>query len=164
MGTVPKIERAAVEDFFYREADLLDRWELDAWLLLFEDDARYEVPATDLDASADSATTLYLIADEMRTLRGRVERLNHRNAYVESPHSRTRRFIANVRIDAIDGDLVSVRANFEIFRFKNAVTDTFIGSYEHLLRIHGEGLKFFRRRAILDMEALRPVGKVSILI
>ncbi|HEY5341835.1 MAG TPA: aromatic-ring-hydroxylating dioxygenase subunit beta [Candidatus Aquilonibacter sp.] len=163
-GLITRVEREAVEDFLYSEADLLDRWELDAWVALFEEDARYEVPTTDIDSSADPATSLYLIADDMRTLRGRVERLNHRNAYAESPHARTRRFITNVRIDSIEGDILFVRANFQVFRFKNAIVDTFIGRYEHGLRMSDRGFTFVRRRAVLDLEALRPLGKLSIIL
>jgi p-cumate 2,3-dioxygenase beta subunit len=39
--------RQEVEDFLFREAELLDNWQLDEWLALFTEDARYVVPATD---------------------------------------------------------------------------------------------------------------------
>ena len=161
---IAAMSRAAVEDFLYHEADLLDRWELDPWLELFEEDARYEVPATDLESDAEPSTTLFLIADDMRTLRGRVERLNHRNAYAESPRSRTRRFISNVRLEPASGDDVSVYANFQVLRFKNAIIDTFVGQYEHILRSGPRGITFVRRRAVLSLEALRPIGKLSIIL
>src|SRR5581483_1041846 len=97
------ISREEVEDFLYAEAALLDAWQLDEWLTLFTDDARYVVPSTDLP-NADPSTTLSLIDDDMVRLRGRVARLNSRHAYREFPWSRTRRFISNVRITAADGD------------------------------------------------------------
>ena len=38
------VTRAEVEDFLYHEAALLDGWQLDEWLALLTEDARYEVP------------------------------------------------------------------------------------------------------------------------
>ena len=39
--------RQQVEDFLYAEAALLDGWQLDDWLRLFDEDAKYEVPCND---------------------------------------------------------------------------------------------------------------------
>ena len=35
------VTRSDVEDFLYAEADILDAWDYDAWLDLFEEGARY---------------------------------------------------------------------------------------------------------------------------
>ena len=94
------ITRAEAEDFLYREAALLDAWKLDEWLGLLTEDARYRVPSNDAP-DADPANTLFLIADDIQRIRGRVARLKDPNAHAEFPHSRTRRIITNVRI--VDG-------------------------------------------------------------
>src|SRR6266849_1285625 len=91
------ITRAEVEDFLYHEAALLDAWKLDEWLALLTDDARYRIPSNDTP-DADPANTLFLIADDMQRIRGRVGRLKDPHAHAEFPHSRTRRLITNVRI------------------------------------------------------------------
>ena len=88
--------RLQVEDFLFREAELLDNWQLDEWLQLFTDDARYVVPATDLP-EGDHTKDLCIISDNMLMLRGRVNRLKSRHAHREYPWSRTRRLITNVR-------------------------------------------------------------------
>ena len=41
------VTRSEVEDLLYREAELLDDWELDAWLDLYTQDARYVIPCND---------------------------------------------------------------------------------------------------------------------
>lgn len=153
-----------VEAFLYREADLLDDWKLDEWLGLFLPEARYEVPATDAPDGRPEET-LHIIADNMTILAGRVDRLKSVQAYAENPHSRTRRFITNVRIlDAIDGQL-RVSANFMVTRARKGQTDTYAGRYEHLLRSDPEtGFRFVLRRAALDLDALRPHGRVSIIL
>ena len=93
--------RQDVEDFLYREAALLDAWQLDEWLELLTDDAQYRVPSNDAQGG-DPKATLYLIADDIQRLRGRVTRLKDPQAHAEFPHSRTRRLITNVRIVSAD--------------------------------------------------------------
>lgn len=159
-----EITRGAVEDFLYHEADLLDRWQLDGWLRLFDDDATYEVPATDAPDGVPGRD-LFIIADTLPVLRGRVTRLKSVNAFVESPKSRTRRLVGNVRIVGTSADFIDVAANFHITRIRKGVTDTYIGCYEHRLHIGEDGaLRFRRRRAVLDHDALRPHGKISIIL
>lgn len=158
-----RVPREVVEDFFYREAHLLDTWQLDEWLSLFAHDGTYEIPSTDCpDGSASE--TLYLVADSMTLLAGRVTRMKSPLAWVESPRSRTRRLITNVRVGPSEESELEVTANFCIYRFKNGVEDTYVGRYEHRLRIAGGELRFVRRRSLLDLEALRPHGKVSIVV
>jgi p-cumate 2,3-dioxygenase beta subunit len=153
-----------VAAFLYREADLLDEWRLDEWLTLFLPEARYEVPATDaLDGSPE--TTLHIIADDMTVLAGRVDRLKSVQAYAENPHSRTRRFITNVRVLERTNDRLAISANFMVTRSRKGQTDTYVGRYEHrLVPDPATGFRFLRRRAILDLDALRPHGRVSIIL
>lgn len=153
-----------VERFFYWEADLLDGWRLDEWLALFLPEATYEVPTTD-EPDGDPAANLFIIADSLPVLRGRVERLKSVYAYAESPRARTRRFITNVRVLSAEDDGLVAVANFMVARMKNGATDTYIGRYEYTLRRQADGsFRFLRRRAILDLEALRPAGKISIIL
>src|SRR4051794_7852791 len=88
------ITRGEVEDFLYREAALLDAWQLDDWLTLLTDDAYYRVPSND-QPQGDPANTLFLIADDIVRIRARVRRLKDPHAHAEHPRSRTRRVISN---------------------------------------------------------------------
>ncbi len=152
-----------VENFLVREAALLDEWRLDDWLALFTEDARYMVPATDLP-TADPKETLAIINDDMARLRGRVERLKSRHAHREFPWSRTRRFITNVRIKEIVGEEILVNASFLVYRIRSGQVDPLIGSYVYTLRRVDGALKIATRKAVLDLEALRPHGTVSIIL
>jgi p-cumate 2,3-dioxygenase beta subunit len=152
-----------VEKFIVEEAAMLDEWRLDDWLALFTKDARYMVPATDMP-TADPKETLALINDDMARLRGRVERLKSRHAHREFPWSRTRRFITNVRIKEIIGEEISANASFLVYRIRSGQVDPLIGSYVYtLMRVDG-ALKIAARRAVLDLEALRPHGTLSIIL
>ena len=153
-----------VERFFYWEADLLDEWRLDEWLALFLPDATYEVPTTD-KPDGKPEENLFIIADTLPVLRGRVERLKSVFAYAESPRARTRRFVSNVRLISAEDETLVAAANFMVVRMKNGATDTYIGRYEYTLQRAADGLfRFRRRRALLDLEALRPAGKISIIL
>ena len=152
-----------VEKFIVEEAAMLDEWRLDDWLALFTKDARYIVPATDTP-TADPKETLALINDDVARLRGRVERLKSRHAHREFPWSRTRRFITNVRVKEIVGEEVLAHASFLVYRIRSGQVDPLIGSYVYTLRRVDGALKIAARTAVLDLEALRPHGTLSIIL
>ncbi len=158
------VSRAEVEDLLYHEADLLDSWRLDEWLGLLTEDATYYVPPND-KPNADARTTLYTIADDIVRLRERVIRLKDPNCHAEYPPSRTRRLIANVRITGVDGDLISVAANFIVHRYRhNDLPRVFVGQYRYKLIRRGGQLKIAERRAVLDAEELGLLGSVSFIL
>ena len=157
------ITRTQIEDFLYEEAALLDEWRLRDWLELLTDDVMYEVPSTDVP-DGDSRNTLFIVADNAERLRLRVEQLLGKSAWAENPKSRTRRMISNVRIREADGDTLKIAANFVVYRMRSGHIDTYIGRYEHTLVHHNGTLKIRYRKAILDLEALQPHGKVSIIL
>jgi p-cumate 2,3-dioxygenase beta subunit len=159
--SVPTL-REAVEDFIYQEAALLDEWRLDEWLALFTADGRYVVPTTDLP-EGDPKKELVFIDDDMVRLRARVERLKSRHGHSEYPWSRTRHFITNVRIKA-EGHDIFVTSSFLVYRFRMGDTSPYVGWYEHRLKEVDRELKIHHKRAVLDMEALREHGAVSIIL
>ena len=120
--------RADVEDFLYREAELLDDWRLDDWLELYAGDCRYVVPATDLP-DGDPRVTLGLIDDDRTRLKGRVDRLKSAKAYREFPWSRVTRLISNVRV-LDDGHVASA---FAAYRYRKGDEQVLVGRYEHQL-------------------------------
>ena len=152
-----------MEEFIVREAALLDEWRLDEWLTLFTDDARYVVPSTDMPGG-DPKETLGIINDDMARLRGRVERLKSRHAHREFPWSRTRRFVSNVRIDNSGADEILTKASFLVYRIRTGQVDPLIGQYSYTLRRVDGALKIAARKAVLDLEALRPHGTLSIIL
>lgn len=152
-----------VEQFLYEEAALLDEWRLHEWLGLFEPDGVYLVPSTDRP-HGDPTRDLFLIQDDRFLLEHRVNSLLTRSAHAEYPHSRTRRMIANVRSSIPEPGLLNVHANFMVVRVRSGATDTYVGSYRHVLRATDDGYRFVERKSILDLDALRPHGKVSIIL
>jgi p-cumate 2,3-dioxygenase beta subunit len=157
------VTRQQIEDFLYEEAALLDEWRLEEWLELLTEDAAYYVPSTDIP-EGDHKSTLFLVADDATRIRSRVKQLLGRFAHAEHPRSRTRRLISNVRIRNVEGDTIRVTANFAVYRARLEQLDIYVGRYEYAL-VHKDGkLKIRERRAILDLDSLRPQGKVSIIL
>ena len=158
------ITRVEVEDFLYREAALLDAWQLDEWLELLTDDAVYRVPSNDAPDAVPGAA-LFIIADDIRRLRERVLRLKDRNAHAEFPHSHMRRSIGNVRIvDRAEND-ITVEANFVVYRHRRDENiRTYVGQYRHVLRVTTEGFRIAERMAVLDAHELGSMGLVSFIL
>jgi p-cumate 2,3-dioxygenase beta subunit len=155
--------RNQVETFLFQEAELLDSWRLHEWLDLFSEEGRYLVPATDLP-DGDPRNDLFLIQDDRFLLEQRVNSLLTRSAHAEYPHSRTRRLIANVRASENEDGRLDVQANFAVYRSRNGIFDTYVGHYRHVLERSGDSFRFLVRKAVLDLDALRPQGKVSIIL
>ena len=158
-----KITRRQVEEFLFDEAALLDEWRLDEWLALFADECGYYVPPTDVP-DGDHRVDLFLIADDRKRLEARVRQLKGRFAHAEYPNSRTRRLISNVRIQELSDDRFLATSNFIVYRMRMQTTETYVGRYEHTFVHQGGVMKIRERRAILDLEALRPHGKVGFLL
>ena len=142
-----------VEQLLYLEARLLDDWNLDEWLTLYTPDARYVVPTTDLP-EGDPRTDLVFIDDDRDRMAARVVRLKSRHAHREYPWSRTRRFVSNVMVTAVDGDEVEAAAAVAVWRFRAGESAPYVGRYDVRLR---------RKRAVLDHEALSDHGALSII-
>jgi p-cumate 2,3-dioxygenase subunit beta len=156
----------AVAQFLYDEATLLDEWRLDEWLALFHPEAaQYLIPSPE-DLSDDPATTLHLVNDSRTTLAGRVGRLKSKHAHAESPRSRTRRQITNVRVWQGPDDLLS-RSVFDVTRVRGGVVDRYVGTYEHQLLPGGNGATSWligRRRVLIDHSIEAAGGQISILL
>jgi len=152
-----------IEHFLIDEAALLDEWRLEEWLALMAPDARYLVPSLDAP-DADHHDTLFLIADDRRTLASRVRQLLSGTTWAENPRSLTRRLITNVRLLAVEGGEARITANFAVWRFQHEQSDVYVGQYRHVLVRGPSGLLFRERRAVLDLETLRPHGKLSFIL
>jgi p-cumate 2,3-dioxygenase beta subunit len=154
----------SVERFLYEEAELLDQWRLHEWLELFTAEGRYVVPATDRP-DGDPTRDLALVHDDRFLVEQRVNSLLTRAAHAEYPHSRTRRLITNVRVLPGEDARLDVFANFAVYRVRSGALDTYVGQYRHVIEPDEDGgFRFVVRKAVLDLDALRPHGKVSIIL
>ncbi|HSV45575.1 MAG TPA: aromatic-ring-hydroxylating dioxygenase subunit beta [Ramlibacter sp.] len=156
--------RHEIEDFLFSEAALLDDWKLDEWLALFTDDARYLVPSTDLPQDAPPEGNLFFIADDHFRISERVKRLMKKTAFSEQPRSKTRHLVSNVRLLSQSADQCVATSAFITSRAKSGNVDLYVGSSEYTIVRREGALRIRSKRCTLDMDALRPHGRISILL
>jgi p-cumate 2,3-dioxygenase beta subunit len=157
------LARSEAEDFLFREAALLDAWRLEEWANLFTEDGEYLIPATDAPDGAPG-TSLYLVYDDRHRLGERAKRLLKKTAHAEQPRSRTRHMSSNVMVAEAEGTVTPVFCNFVVFRSRMEKTDIYPGHAEYRLVRGSDGLRIRSKKAILDIDVLRPQGKVSIIL
>ncbi len=157
------LARSEAEDFLFKEAALLDAWRLEEWANLFTEDGEYLIPATDAPDGAPG-TSLYLVYDDRHRLGERAKRLLKKTAHAEQPRSRTRHMSSNVMVAEAEGTVTPVFCNFVVFRSRMEKTDIYPGHAEYRLVRGSDGLRIRSKKAILDIDVLRPQGKVSIIL
>ena len=155
-----------IEDFFYREAELLDERRYEEWLDLFTDDARYwmpmrrNVPADEREREFTRQGTDVNWFDEGKdTLVRRVKQILTGVHWAEQPPSRICHMISNVQISPVNADAVpaEVAAKSRFLVYRNRVeteTDLLVGKREDLLRRVDGGWRIARRRIVLDQSVL----------
>lgn len=158
--TVDPETQHRVEQFLYREADLLDAFELGEWLSLLEADITLEVPvrvARDpgSEQSEFSEESNYL-REDYEMIRERVGRLEKEYAWSENPRSRVRHVIGNVRVLEASGDELTVANNQHVFRSYGDTADhDMLSAKRHtVLREGTEGYSIAERTVYLDHSIL----------
>ncbi len=144
-----------VEQFLYREVRLLSELQLEEWLDLFTDDARYWMPARETVADQPDAVAadgeMAFFDDDKTFLAARIERLQSSLAHAERPPSRMRYFISNVEIEELDNGELDVRCNLLAYQSRLERTEvTYVGRREDRLRPEGDSWRIALRKVILD--------------
>jgi p-cumate 2,3-dioxygenase beta subunit len=161
-------DKNRIETFLFHEAELLDQWQLDEWLLLLDNNFVYQIPSND-SQNTSHKKSLFIVADDCTRTKERVHRLKDKNAHAEFPHSRTRRIISNVLVKNIDNSgealIVSIAANFIIYRHKrDGDIRTYVGRYYYELIDNANTFKILSKKVILDAYELGAMGLISFIL
>jgi p-cumate 2,3-dioxygenase beta subunit len=159
------LTRLRVEEFVYREAALLDEWQLDEWLELFDADGSYEVTPPGVNHAEDISRSevYFLIGDDHKRLEHRIKRLKRPNAHAEVPRSKVRHLYSNVVVADDDGSELTAHVNFNTFRTKRGTVQYF-GRIRFRLRCVEDSFRIANKRIMMDIDTLVPQGRVSILL
>lgn len=154
-----------IEDFLYREADLLDEREFNEWLELFTDDIRYWMPLRKnlpfkerhRDISGDDEVAWF--DDNRKTLQSRVNQIMTGVHWAEEPLSRVSHLISNIRIEGdyedVEGAEILVKSHFLVHRNRMETETAFLAGRRHdTLRRIGSSFKICRRKIIIDQTTL----------
>jgi len=156
-----------IEDFLYREADLLDERRYDEWLALLAEDVRYWMPmrrnvkVDDLEREfTREGLDISWFDEGKETLTRRVRQIQTGIHWAEEPVSRISHLISNIQLievnpSAADPAEVSVRCRFLVYRNRvETETDILVGKREDLLRRAGTGWQIAHRKILLDQNVL----------
>ena len=156
-----------VEDFLYREAELLDKRRYEEWLDLFTEDAHYwmpmrrNVPADELEREfTREGADVNWFDEGKETLTRRVKQILTGVHWAEQPPSRICHMVSNVQILRANPagpapTEVAVKSRFLLYRNRvETETDLLVGKREDLLRRLNGGWKIARRKIVLDQSVL----------
>jgi 3-phenylpropionate/cinnamic acid dioxygenase small subunit len=146
--------------FLWREAELLDRRRFDDWLALIHPQIDYRIPVRTSRLAQDGegfSTVAFFMKEDQGTLTLRVKRLKSEYAWAENPPTRTRRLIANIRVDdtATAGDC-AVTSNFAVYCFRgdDPVPAVLTGERQDVLGAEAGRWRLKKRLVLLDTTVL----------
>ncbi|MGH9064708.1 MAG: aromatic-ring-hydroxylating dioxygenase subunit beta [Acidimicrobiales bacterium] len=148
-----------ISAFLFHEAELLDDRRFEEWLALFAEDATYEVPirvTRERQAEWELAPNAWIFNDTKETLAIRIQRLATEYAWAEQPASRTRHFVANVRVTTVASGDHEVRSNLLVYRSRGSSirVDLFSADRRDTLRRTAQGWLIARRWVALDQSTV----------
>ncbi len=145
-----------IQEFLIYEAELLDNGHFSEWLELMTEDIHYRMPVRlNLGRSmrADYTEKTEIFSENLASLRMRVKRLGTDFAWAESPPSRTRHLITNVRVHSTANPLeLEVLSYFLVYRNRtnSSTADILSGERQDLMRKVEEKWRLAARTILLD--------------
>jgi 3-phenylpropionate/cinnamic acid dioxygenase small subunit len=156
-----------IEQFLYREAELLDARRYEEWLDLFTEDTRYWMPMRRNVPAEEPAREFTREGVDVNwfdegkdTLTRRVKQIRTGVHWAEQPPSRICHMVSNVQVlggppGGASPAEVPVNSRFLIYRNRvETETDLLVGKREDLLRRVDGGWRIARRKIILDQSVL----------
>lgn len=152
-----------IEEFLYREADLLDERRFKEWLDLLADDIVYFMPIrrnVKFGQHAERENTrqgegISWFDEDKWTLTKRVEQILTGVHYAEEPLSRVCHMVTNVRILRADAREVVASSRFLVNQNRvEYETYTFVGRRIDTLRREDGGWRIARREIVLNQNVL----------
>lgn len=122
-----------VEQFLYKQADILDERNWEAWLELFTNDGKYWMPAHPEQKTGDGLPNIFY--EDRYLMDMRIRRVEHPYAHSQKAGHRTSHVVSNVMIESEDkknGNLVC-SSRFHMIEYRLEKQRYFGGKYTHSL-------------------------------
>ena len=138
----------AVEQFLYRQAELLDDKHWQAWMDGFADDGLYWVPARPEQTTWDGTPSIFI--EDKLLMEVRKGRVMHPNAWSQAPLWETNHVVSHVAIESAGPQEIVVRSRFHMMELRRDTIRHFGGRYRHtLMREPGGALRIKLQRVDL---------------
>jgi benzoate/toluate 1,2-dioxygenase beta subunit len=134
-----------VEQFLYKQSELLDSKQWQAWIDLFTPDGIYWMPPEASYKTWEGMPAIF--AEDRNLMTVRMNRVLHPDAWSQRPLWGTNHIVSNVMIQKITpkGD-VHVRSRFHMLELRRDDVRHFAGSYTHHLKKTKSGFKIKLQR------------------
>ena len=133
-----------IEQFLYRQAELLDAKQWQAWIDLFADDGVYWMPAYPAHKHWDGVPSIF--AEDKNLMNVRMKRVLHPDAWSQRPLWGTNHVVSNVIIESYDAGEVMVRSRFHMMELRRDDVRHFAGAYRHHLKKTADGYRIKLQR------------------
>ena len=162
-----------VEQFYYREARLLDNREYQQWFALIHPEISYSMPGRSnpmVDNRERGQESMISVERELEGVESeglpyrdenyavlwvRVDRSYKMNSWAENPPARTRRIIGNVEILDAGDESLKVLSNFHLFYARPGLKDFFYaGQLRDQLVASRDGFQIKRREIVMDISTV----------
>ena len=120
-----------VEQFLYRQAELLDGKHWQAFIDLFAADGVYWMPVTREQTEWQGSPSIF--AEDKLMMEIRKGRVSHPNAWSQAPMWETNHLVSQVAIESVDATTIAVRSRFHMMELRRDSVRHFGGSYRHTL-------------------------------
>jgi 3-phenylpropionate/cinnamic acid dioxygenase small subunit len=137
-----------VEQFLYRQAELLDGKHWQAFIDLFAEGGVYWMPVTREQTDWEGSPSIF--AEDKLMMEIRKGRVSHPNAWSQAPMWETNHLVSHVAIESQGKGTIEVRSRFHMMELRRDAIRHFGGSYRHMLvRDAGGALKIKLQRVDL---------------
>jgi 3-phenylpropionate/cinnamic acid dioxygenase small subunit len=120
-----------VEQFLYRQAELLDGKHWQAWIDLFDDQGVYWMPVTREQTDWEGSPSIF--AEDRLMMEIRKGRVSHPNAWSQAPMWETNHIVSHVALESVSDTRIEVRSRFHMMELRRDEVRHFGGSYRHTL-------------------------------
>jgi len=134
-----------VEQFLYRQAELLDSKHWQDWIELFTPDGVYWMPPEPSYQTWDGQPAIF--AEDRNLMTVRMKRVLHPDAWSQRPLWETNHVVSNVVVEKVlpSGD-VQVRSRFHMMELRRDDLRHFAGAYRHELKKTKDGYRIKLQR------------------
>jgi 3-phenylpropionate/cinnamic acid dioxygenase small subunit len=120
-----------VEQFLYRQAELLDGKHWQAFIDLFDAQGVYWMPVTPEQTEWEGSPSIF--AEDKLMMEIRKGRVSHPNAWSQAPMWETNHLVSHVALESVDGHEICVRSRFHMMELRRDHVRHFGGRYQHRL-------------------------------
>lgn len=126
----------AVEQFLFRQSEILDTKQWQSFIDLFTPDGVYWVPITAEQTEWEGSPSIF--AEDKLMMEVRMRRVLHPQAWSQAPMWATNHLVSNVVIEKETANEVQVRSRFHLMELRRDSVRHFGGTYKHTL-VKGAG-------------------------